>query len=74
MDQTGSHYDLSASEIIDLKRSSVSDRVIAYMLRAAPMVEARAPVPAPADPGICRPRHPLPPVTLPVSVHASYAR
>jgi hypothetical protein len=33
IDQTRSYYELSASEIIDLKRSSVSDRVISFMLR-----------------------------------------
>ncbi|MEN8150573.1 MAG: YMGG-like glycine zipper-containing protein [Planctomycetota bacterium] len=34
IEQTGSYYELSASEIIDLKRSSVSDRVISFMLRS----------------------------------------
>jgi hypothetical protein len=47
IDQTGSYYRLTASEIIDLKRSSVSDRVIAFMLRSPPVEVARVPDPEP---------------------------
>lgn len=46
IDQSGSSFDLSASDIIDLKRSSVSDAVIQKMLqRSAPSYAATAPAP-----------------------------
>lgn len=41
IEQTGSYYRLSASEIIDLKRSLVSDRVITFMLRSPDETYAR---------------------------------
>jgi len=75
MDQTGSYYDLSASEIIDLTRSSVSERVIAYMLRGPQMEssvgDARS---VGADPAIYARGNPSRSVTLPLSVGFSYSR
>jgi len=78
MDQTGSFYDLSASEIIDLKRSSVSERVIAYMLRT-PSGEYAAVTPEAAGPGaadraIYVRGMAVRPSTMPVSLRFSYCR
>jgi len=76
MDQSGSYYDLSAAEIIDLRRSSVSERVISHMLRSPPrevvrerryrVRTRRVVVPADAGPIGC------PPLTVPVSFGFSY--
>jgi uncharacterized protein YcfJ len=75
MDQTGSYYDLSASEIIDLTRSSVSERVIAYMLRPSRSEPALG---ATESTGPDRPEYAWAdshhPRTLPISVGFSYCR